>query len=54
MYNGSELIKDYVPSDSCKQTNINNLVLMLFKDNEIKNVLDLGCGKGDSIDFFRN
>lgn len=45
-----------VPSDHCRQVSINSVTrkLLLNETNKIKVVLDLGCGEGNSVDFFRS
>lgn len=53
MYNGSDLIRNYVPNDNCKQNNLNNFVLKILKTNKINKIMDLGCGTGGSVDLFR-
>jgi ubiquinone/menaquinone biosynthesis C-methylase UbiE len=53
-YQGSELIKAFVPDDSCKQMSSIELVEELLKKYEFENVMDLGCGIGNSVDFFRS
>ncbi|AKB76258.1 hypothetical protein MSLAZ_2997 [Methanosarcina lacustris Z-7289] len=45
------LLKNCLPTDHCKQTNAMNLVRNWWK-NDINNVADLGCGKGDSFNLF--
>jgi hypothetical protein len=44
-----------IPHDHCRQVSANSVTerLVLEKRNSIKVVLDLGCGEGNSIDFFR-
>jgi len=44
-----------IPGDHTRQVNSNIIVkgLIAKKSNNIKVVLDLGCGKGDSVDLFR-
>lgn len=52
IYEGAELFSIYVPEDTCRQTSaIQELDKLINSD--IKLVLDLGCGDGNSIDFFR-
>lgn len=49
------LIEDlHIPDDHCRQTNAGTIVKKIFDlYPHIQRVLDLGCGTGDSIDFFR-
>ena len=44
-----------IPHDHCRQVSANSVTerLLLEKRNSIKVFLDLGCGEGNSIDFFR-
>ena len=44
-----------IPYDHCRQVSANSVTerLVLEQRNSIKVVLDLGCGEGNSIDFFR-
>jgi SAM-dependent methyltransferase len=53
MYHGAELIKDMVPADHSRQVSSKYYTDLLFRNNNIKNVADLGCGTGDSVDYFR-
>jgi SAM-dependent methyltransferase len=46
-----------VPADDCKQAHaaaVAQKLLLSEKEKSIKTVLDLGCGEGNSIDFFRS
>lgn len=48
------LIKNYVPNTHTRQLNSEDYLELLFrKKREIKTVMDLGCGSGDSLDYFR-
>jgi len=52
-----ELMDEWsVPSDHSRQVSVNSVTkkLLLDEENNIGNVLDLGCGKGESVDFFRS
>ncbi|MDD5072257.1 MAG: class I SAM-dependent methyltransferase [Candidatus Omnitrophica bacterium] len=53
MYAGDELIKEFVPNNECKQISSTFFLDLLLKDTKIEKILDLGCGKGDSVDYFR-
>lgn len=53
MYYGDDLIKRYIPGKGCKQVSSTYFLDILLKDSKIEKVLDLGCGKGDSVDYFR-
>ena len=45
-----------VPNDHCRQVSVNSVTKKLLFDetDNIRSVLDLGCGEGDSVDFFRS
>jgi SAM-dependent methyltransferase len=45
-----------IPHDHCRQVTANSVTrkLLLDKTNSIKVVLDLGCGEGNSVDFFHS
>lgn len=47
------LLKDSLPTDHCKQTDATTMAQKALKFKNPKNVLDVGCGNGDSADFFR-
>ena len=53
MYHGSELIEKYVSLKTSKQTSALGLVKDISNNVNFDIVLDLGCGTGDSIDFFK-
>lgn len=53
-YDGHELIKTYVPNDSSQQGSSIELVKQLMKKQQFENVMDLGCGTGNSADFFKS
>jgi SAM-dependent methyltransferase len=51
-----DLIEQWcIPGDHTRQVNSSIIVkdLLAKKSNNIKDVMDLGCGKGDSFDLFR-
>jgi len=52
MYSGEEFLKNFVPNDSSRQHNAEILAERIVKSNKIKDVLDLGCGLGNSSDLF--
>jgi SAM-dependent methyltransferase len=45
-----------IPYDHCRQVSISSVTrkLLLDETDNIKVVLDLGCGEGNSVDFFRS
>jgi SAM-dependent methyltransferase len=47
-------IQDIVPDDHCKQAHTNMIVRRLFEQRQFTKVVDLGCGDGNSVDFFRS
>ena len=56
--NGFVRIYDYLrnslPSDHCKQTRATELIASYYSNQALPTkILDLGCGAGGSIDFFR-
>jgi SAM-dependent methyltransferase len=53
MYHGDSLIRDFIPNDHSRQVSSKYLVEKILRSREIHTVLDLGCGAGDSIDYFR-
>ena len=50
-----ELLMEWcIPDDHSQQVTTNVLTeRLLLQNNEIETVMDLGCGVGDSVDFFR-
>jgi ubiquinone/menaquinone biosynthesis C-methylase UbiE len=53
IYQGAELFSEFVPDDTCKQTSSIQEVDKFLVGSNIQLVLDLGCGDGNSVDFFR-
>lgn len=53
IYEGAHLFSEYVPEDTCKQTSSIQELDKFLAGSDIKLVLDLGCGDGNSVDFFR-
>jgi SAM-dependent methyltransferase len=48
------LIKDYVPKNHTRQLHPEDYLELVFREqNQIKTVMDLGCGSGDSLNYFR-
>jgi SAM-dependent methyltransferase len=48
------LLKDHLPQHHTHQVTAEYYIDYVFKhENNIKHVMDLGCGAGDSIDYFR-
>jgi len=48
-----KLLKDRIPNDHTRQVNSFYYVDYLLKQKNVRTVLDLGCGDGRSIDYFR-
>ncbi len=53
MYSGDELITNFVPNKNPGQVSSTYFLDEAMKYGAVKRVLDLGCGKGDSVDYFR-
>lgn len=53
MYSGDELIAGFVPDKNSSQVSSTYFLSEAMKCGTVKKVLDLGCGKGDSVDYFR-
>jgi SAM-dependent methyltransferase len=53
MYHGAEYIEKFVPNNHSKQVSSKYMVDRLIKQDNIHTILDLGCGSGDSIDYFQ-
>jgi SAM-dependent methyltransferase len=53
MYHGAEKIAQFVPEDSSQQVNLTYFTDKLLKSGKIDRVLDLGCGRGNSVEYFR-
>jgi len=51
----NNVLNKYIPTDNIKKVQVDYYVEKKIKliKNEPINVLDLGCGKGESLDFFR-
>ena len=49
-----DLLKDYIPDDHSRQVTLEYYLEHLLKeDHNINLVMDLGCGAGHSLDYFR-
>ena len=49
-----DLLSEYIPDDHSCQVTSNYFTECLFRqDNNIRQVMDLGCGVGNSLDYFR-
>jgi len=53
MYHGADHLRAFVPDDCSGQVSSKYLVESVVDRVKIQAVLDLGCGTGDSVDFFR-
>lgn len=52
--NEDKLAAQYIPADHSRQMTSNMLTKCLLKAGTVSTVMDLGCGPGDSVDFFRS
>jgi len=52
--NEDRLAAQYVPGDHSQQMVSKALVRYLLREKNVNAVMDLGCGPGDSVDFFRS
>ena len=48
------VLKDSLPKDHCKQTSSQMMAKKALNIMHCENVLDIGCGNGNSADFFKN
>lgn len=49
-----DLLKEYIPNDHSRQVVSKYYTEYLFRqNNKIRQVMDLGCGTGNSLDYFR-
>jgi SAM-dependent methyltransferase len=47
-------LQSYIPTDHSRQVTAEHCLRRLFETHQdIRRVMDLGCGSGDSVDFFR-
>ncbi len=53
MYSGDELMDLFIPGKASHQVSSKYFIDEATKIGSIKKVLDLGCGNGDSVDYFR-
>lgn len=53
MYSGAEFIRELVPTDHSRQISTTYFADRVFESNAVTRVLDLGCGTGESVDYFR-
>ncbi len=54
MYDLYRTLEPAIPTDHCRQTQPRGMMLELLRnDRSLRRVLDLGCGDGSSIDYFR-
>ena len=53
IYHGADLIRDLIPNDHSRQVSSKYLVEKVLSFHKTHTVLDLGCGAGDSIDYFQ-
>jgi len=53
MYHGADEITQFVPNDSSRQSSAMAVCAKILKDSHLQVVIDLGCGEGDSREFFK-
>jgi len=53
MYDGADKIAQFIPNNSSQQSSAMNLCARILEQSKIKVVIDLGCGRGDSREFFK-
>ena len=53
MYEGADKIAQFIPNDSSRQSSAMLLCARILEQSKVKVVIDLGCGKGDSREFFK-
>lgn len=53
MYGTIKLLGNSLPNDHCRQTDGVKMAQVALKKKKCRNVLDLGCGNGDSFDLFQ-
>lgn len=51
--NAYKFFEEIVPEDTCRQTSDKFYVESIISSENINTVIDLGCGAGNSVDFFR-
>ena len=54
MYHGADQILNFVPNDSNRQSSALAECKKLLQHVNISVVMDIGCGKGESVNFFKN
>lgn len=53
MQNVYEYLKPSIPGDHCHQSRATDLVSRYVKNNNPKLIMDLGCGVGNTVEYFR-
>lgn len=53
MYSGDEFLLAMVPNDHSRQISTIYLLDKVLAQRKVRDVLDLGCGTGESIDYFK-
>ncbi len=48
-----DLLKEFIPNDHSRQVNSMYYIKYVLGDNDIRWVMDLGCGAGNLVDYFR-
>ena len=52
--NEDRLAAHYIPGNHSQQMTSDALTRYLLKEKDVSTVMDLGCGPGDSVEFFRS
>jgi SAM-dependent methyltransferase len=53
MYHGANKIAQFIPNDSSRQSSAMHLCTRMLRQSKVKVVIDLGCGGGNSCEFFK-
>jgi len=53
MYSGDEFLREMVPGDHSRQVPTTYLLDRIFEREKVARVLDLGCGTGESLVYFK-
>jgi len=53
MYHGADKIAQFIPGDSSRQSSAVDLCAKILGQSKVNVIVDLGCGEGDSREFFQ-
>ncbi|MEZ5656089.1 MAG: class I SAM-dependent methyltransferase [Sphingobium sp.] len=48
-----DLMKEFIPNDHCRQSRASEMAKNIIAKKKPQMIVDLGCGAGNSVDFFR-